>query len=62
MKDFFNRLEVMNKLTTNEDLLQIKKDFQEQTNELERINQNITNLKKKYKHIFKTQAGINADF
>ena len=62
MKDFFNRLEIMNKLTTNEDLLQIKKDFQEQTDELERITQNIKNLKTKYKHIFKTQAGINADF
>ena len=52
----------MNKLTTNEDLLQIKKDFQEQSEQLAKINENITNLKKKYKHIFKTQAGINADF
>lgn len=62
LKDFFNRLETMNKLTTNEDLMQIKKDFQEQTEKLAKINENITNLKKKYKHIFKTQAGINADF
>ena len=62
LKDFFNRLETMNKLTTNEDLLQIKKDFQKQNEELERITQNIKNLKKKYKNLFNTQVGISADF
>lgn len=62
LKDFFERLEIMNKLTTNEDLIQIKKDYIEQNNQLAKINENITNLKTRFKNVFKTQAGINADF
>lgn len=62
LKDFFTRLEIMNKLTTNEDLKEIKKEFQEQNKELSKIAQNITDLKTRFKNVFKTQAGINADF
>jgi len=62
LKDFFTRLEIMNKLTTNEDLIQIKQDFIEQNQQLEKITENISNLKKRFKNVFKTQVGINADF
>ena len=62
LKDFFERLEVMNKLTTNEDLKDIKKEYKEQSQQLEQITLNMKNLKERYRNIFKTQAGINADF